>query len=321
MLDLLLVAILSLALVPVAILTTGPVRIVISLPFLLFFPGYVLLSALFTRKADISGAERLILSFGMSTAVVPLIGVILNYSPLGVRLYPVLISLLAYILLMTAIAWNRRRQAPASDRFEPAFSYRLRNLLRLFSAGQPDRVLNILLAISMTAAVGTFVFAAVNPKIGERFTEFYVLGGEGKAAGYPSKLTLGQEGRVILGIANQELETVHYRADIIIQGKKVAEVGPIVLSHGQKWEREVGFTPGAPDMKQKVQFLLYKGNGREPYREVHLWVDVTLPPEQEPPEPPAKTWDEILKEIQEAARKDSAGPRPEDWDLLPFQSE
>jgi uncharacterized membrane protein len=47
----------------------------------LFFPGYTLISALFPRKDSLSGVERLALSFGLSIAVVPLIGLILNYMP------------------------------------------------------------------------------------------------------------------------------------------------------------------------------------------------------------------------------------------------
>ncbi len=51
-------------------------------------------------------------------------------------------------------------------------------------------------------------FLRVNNTIlaGERFTEFYILGLEGKADNYPDELTVGEEGRVILGIVNHEHE-------------------------------------------------------------------------------------------------------------------
>ena len=58
-------------------------RIILGLPFLLFFPGYVLVGALFPRKKGIDSIERLALSFGLSIAVVAFIGLILNYSPWG----------------------------------------------------------------------------------------------------------------------------------------------------------------------------------------------------------------------------------------------
>ncbi len=55
-------------------------RIILGLPFLLFFPGYTLVAALFTRKEGMGSIERVALSFGLSIAVVPLIGLILNYT-------------------------------------------------------------------------------------------------------------------------------------------------------------------------------------------------------------------------------------------------
>ena len=59
------------------------VRNILGLPLILFFPGYALLAALFPAKSDLDGVERAALSFGLSIAVVPLIGLGLNYSPWG----------------------------------------------------------------------------------------------------------------------------------------------------------------------------------------------------------------------------------------------
>ena len=58
----------------VAPLTGLPVRIPLGLLMVLFVPGYALIAALFPRKDDLDGIERLALSFGLSIAVVPLIG-------------------------------------------------------------------------------------------------------------------------------------------------------------------------------------------------------------------------------------------------------
>ena len=50
--------------------------------------------------------------------------------------------------------------------------------------------------------------------MGERFTEFYILGEEGKAAGYPTNLSVGQNATVIIGIANHEYQRVNYTVEI-----------------------------------------------------------------------------------------------------------
>ena len=67
--------ILAIAFIP----STG-VRVILGLPFLLFFPGYTLLAALFVKKKEIDNIEWIALSCGMSIALTGLIGFGLNYK-------------------------------------------------------------------------------------------------------------------------------------------------------------------------------------------------------------------------------------------------
>ena len=67
-------------------LNETPVRIIPGLLLVLFLPGYSLIAALFPGRGDPDGIERIALSFGVSIAVVPLIGLALNYTPFGSRL-------------------------------------------------------------------------------------------------------------------------------------------------------------------------------------------------------------------------------------------
>ncbi|MEM1674097.1 MAG: DUF1616 domain-containing protein [Candidatus Bathyarchaeia archaeon] len=71
----------------------------------LFLPGYSLVEALYPSEGDLSPLERLALSIGLSLALVPLIGLILNYTPWGIRLTPIIIAttlLTAMLLLASA---------------------------------------------------------------------------------------------------------------------------------------------------------------------------------------------------------------------------
>ena len=111
--DLILTMALTLLLVPVVVLTTGAFRIALGLLFLLFFPGYTLMAALFPRKESLNGVERVALSFALSMAIVPLIGLILNYTPWGIRLSPIMVSIAAFIFVASIIALYRRRSLPA----------------------------------------------------------------------------------------------------------------------------------------------------------------------------------------------------------------
>jgi uncharacterized membrane protein len=56
-------------------------RNILGLPLVLFLPGYALIAALFPAKSDLDVLKEQPLSFGLSIAVVPLIGLGLNYTP------------------------------------------------------------------------------------------------------------------------------------------------------------------------------------------------------------------------------------------------
>ena len=121
--ELLLVNILAILLI--IIITFSPsniLRIVLGLPIVLFFPGYTLIVSLFPRRDALGGVERAALSFGVSIVVVPLIGLILNYTSWGIRLYPVLISLTIFIVITSIVAWYQRRGLAQAERFTVSFN-------------------------------------------------------------------------------------------------------------------------------------------------------------------------------------------------------
>ncbi|MDG6982727.1 MAG: DUF1616 domain-containing protein [Nitrososphaerota archaeon] len=69
------------------------VRYVFGAIAVLYFPGFTLIEALYPKKEDLDSLERLALSIGLSLALVPLVGLLLNYTPWGIRLEPIVISL------------------------------------------------------------------------------------------------------------------------------------------------------------------------------------------------------------------------------------
>ncbi|MFP4642388.1 MAG: DUF1616 domain-containing protein [Dehalococcoidia bacterium] len=274
--DILLIAVLSLILIPLALLASGPARIVLGILFVLFFPGYMLIAALFPRKESLDGIERVALSFGLSIAVVPLIGLVLNYTPWGIRLEPILISVLIFILVMGGVAVYRRYSLPVQERFYVDFRGFVRSLSPSWKGqGRWDKVLTVILVLAILGAIGTLIYVIQAPKVGERFTEFYILGPEGKAADYPEELEVDEEGMVIVGIVNREHEPADYRVEIAIEGEQLQLSDPIRLEHEEKWEEEMTFSPTETGEDQKVEFRLYRNGESEPYHTLHLWLDVT----------------------------------------------
>ena len=103
---------LTLLAVYLPVVSETPLRVLFGLPLILFVPGYVLIAALFPRDDDLDWLERVALSFGLSIAVVPLIGLVLNYTPWGIRLDPVLAALSLFVIAMAGAATVRRLLLP-----------------------------------------------------------------------------------------------------------------------------------------------------------------------------------------------------------------
>src|SRR3972149_8659583 len=106
--DLIIIILLTVIVFPVVELTTGVPRIILGVIFLLIFPGYTLTTALFPKKESIKGVERVALTFVLSFALVSLTGLALNYTPWGIRLTPILISMAILIFITSGIAMFRR---------------------------------------------------------------------------------------------------------------------------------------------------------------------------------------------------------------------
>ncbi|MEA2055061.1 MAG: DUF1616 domain-containing protein [Candidatus Thermoplasmatota archaeon] len=279
----------SIATFMAVILDLHAIRVLFGLPFILFIPGYVLVFALFPGR-DISLIERIALSFGLSIAIVPLIGLALNYTPWGIRLEPILISLTSFVFVISAIGWYRWQHLPV--RHHPPLKRRFFVSIDIhFPKGDSklENVLTVVLIISILISVSLLAYIVVTPHVGESFTEFYLLGPSGKAEGYPTNLSLGENGTVIIGIANHEHEVINYTVEIWLvnqswrynESSKENESAVHDMWFMKKIEVQLNFT--TPNMEEewksqweynysfnitkrgsfKVAFLLFKGETNE----------------------------------------------------------
>lgn len=247
------------------------IRIALGVPFLLFFPGYTLMAVLFPKRERMDAIERIALSFGMSIAIVPLIGVILNYTMWGIRLEPVLYSASSFIFITSIIAWLRRRRLPEQERFGIEFQLALPG----WGKSVRDKVLSVALVATILGALGVLGYVIATPEVEEQFTEFYIVGEEGNGTGYPSQLVVGESGSLTLGVINREQKVVSYRVEVRIDNARIGEIGPATLEHDEAWETVVTFTPVKAGDNQKLEFFLYRNGETEPYLEpLHLWIDV-----------------------------------------------
>jgi uncharacterized membrane protein len=288
-LDLLLVAglvILTDIFILVPALSGSFLRTIFGLLLVLFLPGYALIGALLPAKKDIDGIERALLSLGLSIAVVPLMGLGMNYTNWGIREVPILAGLSIFTILMCGAAYYRRRQLPEAEAFEvpvkasiSALKADLLGETRGETRSGADRAISMLLVISILASLGSLAYVIGNPREGEAFTEFYILGPDRMIENYPTNYTLGDSGTVVVGITNHEYRTVDYTMEIRLENRSLPlpeNQKYVNLDRDVSWKEPVTFTPPFEGKNMKLEFLLFNETEKSvPYRNVHLWINVT----------------------------------------------
>jgi uncharacterized membrane protein len=276
------IAILAVGLVLVALIALGVeglpaplpmLRLLLGLGYVLLVPGYTLQAALFPRRDDLDGPERLALSFGLSVVVVPPMALLLDALPWGIRTWPIVAVEALFIAACAGLALSRRRRLAEEARFTPALEFDWRGWW-----AEQDRTQRRLFA-SLGVALLLFAVGAVaiilSPKPGEKLTEFYILGPEGLAENYPRQAVVGQPVTVTMGIANHEGVLAEYAVEVLNGAQRIGQAGPIVLQPGETDERPITFAPVEVGEDVKVEFFLYRDGGAEPYRSLWLWLEVT----------------------------------------------
>ena len=277
------------------------IRVIFTVPVILLIPGYVLIAALFPEKKSIDGIERFALSVGLSIAVVPLIGLVLNYTPFGIRLNPIVISLVLFTIIMMFITIIRRARLPKEEAFEVPFEMVKPTLKEeLFPKGQGkfDKALSIILIIAILVAVVTTVCVIAFPKDGEKFTEFYILGADKMADNYPEEFAVNTDQFVWIGIGNHEYRDVTYTVEVllmnaewdteaeasVIHSSKMLDRFEVTVPEGTTYLEEYFFSIEDTEYN-RLEFLLYEGTIPEEtasaeekmesaYRDLHLWIKV-----------------------------------------------
>jgi uncharacterized membrane protein len=254
-------------------------RQILSIIIVIFNPGYALTAAFFPRKHDVSNIERVTLAFGLSIATVPLLALILAYfGPIALGS---IVSLLTLVIIpCSIIGLLRRRNLATEDRFTVEWSG-FRHVTQLFPQEQSrrDRILSTLLVVSLLLSVSVVVYAVITPAQSDTYTELYILNSNGRAGDYPTQFSLTNETPIVVGVVNHEGRAVTY--DLVITQNESSQLKPLhserftVNDNGQ-WEKTILLRPDAAGNNMEFKFLLYEqGNNTTPYREAHLFANVT----------------------------------------------
>ena len=170
--DLVLLNLLVLVLVSaILVFPSSVVRTILGLPFVLLFPGYVLMAVLRPGKEEGDGIQRLALSLGLSLAIVPLIGLALNFTPWGISPESLLSSIAAFTLGMSVVAWRRRRRLLSPETSDTWPGLRIRG----WRGSGWDKGLSVLLAVSIVGTIAVVGYVIAKPLTAERFSELAIV--------------------------------------------------------------------------------------------------------------------------------------------------
>ncbi|QSW98245.1 DUF1616 domain-containing protein [Haloterrigena alkaliphila] len=318
------------------IIRDTPLRVPLGLAFVLFVPGYAFIAALFPESGEaatadttsptdedvtagesdnrglvpgssvfadrsgIDGIERVALSFGLSIAITPLLGLALNFTPWGIRLVPIMLTVSAFTVGAAVVAAVRRWELPEDERFRVPYRawYAAGRAELLEPDTRADAALNVLLVASVLLAVGSVGYAVMVPPQGEQFSAVYILteddDGELTADNYPTEFTRGEPREIVVGIDNHEHRTVDYTVVLVEQRVSVEGNETTVeeqreldrfetrLAHNESWHQPHDLEPTMTGDDIRLVWLLYPDGDvpAEPSMETteyyaHLWVDVS----------------------------------------------
>ena len=240
---------------------------------ILFASGYALITFIYPRKKSLESIERFALSFGLSLAITSIIGFAV-YTQAGTQINYIFLAVSILTFILNFLAYIMRWKLPEDERFNVNFKYYFNRAVESFSNEfKKDKILSIVLAVSIVLAISATAYVVLVPKEGEKFTEFYILGPDGKASNYPTNLTAGKTGNVTVGIVNHEYSTVNYEMIIKLNNQTINDTN-ITLSNNETYQQPFTFTPHTYGQNQELKFELYKlPDNNTVYRSLHLWIN------------------------------------------------
>lgn len=234
---------------------------ILGIILILFLPGYAIVSVIFPKKDYLYGIERLALSFAFPLIGLAIILFLTNSTAVLISLKSLSIVISVFTILMVLIGYVRRRGVTDDERFYVNFG-----------GSKTGKILTIILILSIILAISTAVYIIFKPNPNGS-TEFNLLSPVGNASVYPTNLTVGENGTVLLGIVNNESKTVDYHLVINSNGVVISEQN-LTLTKGEKKEIPYTFTAGSVGYK-KIEFLLYKmPDNTNIYRSQYIYVNM-----------------------------------------------
>ena len=128
-----------------------------------------------------------------------------------------------------------------------------------------NKILLVILVLTVIGLTAAIVYVSVTPRAEDKFTEFYLLNKDGKAADYPNDIAAGQPATVTVGLINHEGTAAKYRIQIKGNSSIIDSVETGTVENSQKWERTVDIKMNTAGDNQTTEFFLFLNDEAIPH--------------------------------------------------------
>jgi uncharacterized membrane protein len=220
-------------------------RLLFSLPLALFLPGYALDLAVFARGAQ-GRPLRLVLSVGLSLAMLALSSLVLNYVPGGIQKGSWVLMLVVVTLALCGVAWYRESPSGSIDTTNP------------WTRPGVGGVALLLAGVLLTAGAITLAFIPLPAGKAIGYTQFWL---------HADQLA----GRAEVGITSDEQHPATYLLEGHVGDTTTSR--RIELDPGQTRLVDLNVPASASGVVLPVEATLSKeGSSDDPYRTVSGWI-------------------------------------------------
>jgi uncharacterized membrane protein len=241
------VAVITAVIIAMMVLYPNNLWSILSIPLVLFVPGFIVTMILFPWSR-LSIPERLLLSIGLSIALVALGGLILNLTPWGLQPSSLWIAFVVGLVIGIAILFYARRTWWREGIAFPKNAN--------FNARQW-----VLMALAALMAV--MAFRVARTPAPQNGLEGYTLL-SAQAAGTPNSIRLG--------VRSEEFKETKYQIKYQFNGK--VHDGPMLdLNPGQTWEQVVSIPVEDLGGKSFTVLLYRLDKPTDVYRYVDWWPE------------------------------------------------
>lgn len=263
----------------------APLRFLLGSIYVLYLPGYCLTAALFPHATDLDPIERVGLNTGFSVALIPVVAWILDQFSFGLQLWAILLAEYLLISGFLVIALLRRAIWAAQPSYLPPSPQQPRGWLQNLSATAKVGWLGL---IGVLLVTGVLLYLQPVSATGHT-TEFYMVGAQNRAEGFPQGAVVGQPVAVTVGIVNEAHAHHTYHIEVWVSEPNGTGVRyrattseSIALTSGERWQFPLTWMLSRSGYDQQIEIVLFIEGQTTPYRRLQFWMEGIAESESDP---------------------------------------